>query len=134
MAALGEYGYYPKAHIFLSHALCINNSMQQRKASSFGLSLREFGHHMTSPMFMCFVLFLIWNNTLMMCDNGFRLYWVDMTFHMSFSMLLLLHDSRDDVKRKQQILLSWLLLGDFGPTYSPTFHDSVGGWKQEALL
>ena len=111
----------------LIHALCINDKMQHVKACSFWL--RDFGHHMTSPMFMCLVLFGIWHNTLMMCDNGVFLYWADMTFHMSFNMLPLLHDSHDDVKRQQEILFLWLLLGDFGPTYSPTFHDSVGGWQ-----
>ena len=64
-----------------------------------------FGHHMTFPMSMCFSFFLIWHNTLMMFDNGVCLYWAEMKFHMSFSMLLLLHDSHDDVKRQQEILL-----------------------------
>jgi len=94
---LGEYGCHPIAHISLTHALCINERMKQKKACLFWL--RDFGHHMTSPMFMCFVLIVIWHNTLMICDNGVCLYWIDMTFHMSFNMFLLLHDSHDDVKR-----------------------------------
>ena len=96
---LGEYDYYPKAHIFLSHALCINDSMKKRKECSFGLFLREFVHHMTSPMFMCFLLLVIWHSNLTMYDNGVDLYWDDMKFHMSISMFLLLHDSHYDVKR-----------------------------------
>ena len=82
---------------------------------------------MTYPMFMCFVLFVIWHDTLMMGDNGVFLYWDDMKVHMSFNMLLLLHDSQDDVDRQQEILLLWILLGDSGPTYSPTLHNNVGG-------
>ena len=47
---LGEYGYHPIAHNFQIHALCINDRMQQKKACSFWFPLREFGHHMTSPI------------------------------------------------------------------------------------
>ena len=86
-----------------------------------------------SPMFMCFVLFMIWHSTLMMCNDGVCLYWDDMEFHMSI-MILLLHYLHDNVKRQQEILFLWLLLGDFGPTYSPAFHDNDGGWKPEAFL
>ena len=57
---LGEYGCHQISHIFLTHVLCINDSIQQRKACSFCLSLREFGHHMTSPMSICFVLGKSW--------------------------------------------------------------------------
>lgn len=130
---LGEYGYYPMDHISLTDALHINGIMQHKKAWLLGLLLRELGHHMTSPMSMCFVLFGTWRNTLMMCNDGVCFYWDDMTFHMSINMLLL-HDPHYYVKRQQEILLLWLLLGEFGLTYSPTLHGNYGGWKEEAFL
>ena len=83
---LGEYGYHKIAHIFLIHALCINDILQQEKACTFWFHLREFGHHMTSITSMCFVLCKIWHKDLMMCINDDSLYWADVTFHMSISM------------------------------------------------
>ena len=80
---------------------------------------------MTSPMFMCFVLFVIWHSTLMICDNGVFLYWASMTFYMSFGMLLLFHDSHDGVKRQQDLLLLWFLLGEFGLSI---LHGGDGVW------
>ena len=110
---LGEYGYHPIAHIFLIHALCINDRMQQKKACSFWFHLREIGHHMTSPMSMCFVLGKAWHDILMMCIDYVSLYWADVTFHMSISMFLL-HDAHEGERKQQNLLFLWLLLGDFG--------------------
>ena len=75
--------------------------------------LREFDHHMTYPLSMCFILFETWHGTLMMCNDGVCLYWADVTFQMSISMFLL-HDTHEEVRRQQDILLLWLLLGEFG--------------------
>ena len=121
---LGEYGYHTIAHTFLIHALCINDSMEQRKECSFWLSLREFGHHMTSPMSMCFVLCKTWHGTLMMCIDGVCLYWDDVTFHMSISMFLL-HDAHEEERKQQYHLFLWFLLGEFGLSI---LHGGHGGW------
>ena len=95
---LGEYGYHPIVHIFLIHALCVNDKFQQRKACSFWFHLREVGHHMKSPMSMCFVLCKTWHGTLMMCINGAYLYWADVTSHMCISMILF-HDAHEEERR-----------------------------------
>ena len=49
---LGEYGYYPKFHIFLSHALGLNGRMHKKKAWFLWLTRREFGHPMLNLMSM----------------------------------------------------------------------------------
>ena len=127
---LGEYGYHPIAHIFLIHALCINDKMQQNKACSFWFPLRDFGHQMTSPMSMCFVLGKASHDALMMCIDSVYLYWVDVTFHMSIRMFLL-HDTHDEERKQQDLLLLWFLLGEFGLSI---LHGGDGGWQQRALL
>ena len=70
----------------------------------------------------------------MMWQQGAWLCWVDVTFYMSISMLLLhgLHD--DDVRWQQESLLLWLLLGEYGLIFSHTLHNEEGGLQQEALL
>ena len=90
--------------------------------------MREFGHHMTSPMSMCFVLGRICHGTLMMCINGAYLYWDDMKFHMPMIMSLL-HDAHKEGRRQKYLLLIWLLLGEFGLSI---LHEGDGGWKQRA--
>ena len=62
-----------------------------------------------------------------MCNDGIDLYWDDMTFHMSIIMLLL-HCLHENVKKQQDILLLWLILGEFGLTYSHSLHNDDGGW------
>ena len=121
---LGEYGYHQIAHIFLIHALCINYGIQQEKACSLWLTMREFDHHMTSPMSMCFELCKTWYGTLMMCINGAYLYWDDMKFHMPMIMSLL-HDAHGEERGQQDLLLLWLLLGEFGLSI---LHGGDGGW------
>ena len=104
--------------------------MKQKKACSFLFPLREIGHHMTSPMSMCFVMGKAWHDALMMCIDGVYLYWADVTFHMSISMFLI-HDAHEKERKQQDLLLLWLLLGEFGLS---NLHGGDGGWKQEALL
>ena len=48
----------------------------------------------------------------MMCIDDVSLYWVDVTFHMSISMFLL-HDAHEEERKQQDLLLLWLLLGEF---------------------
>ena len=69
-------------------------------------------------------------NFHMMWHKGACLYYVDETFHMS-TTILLLHDLHHDNVRWQQdeSLLLWLLLGEYGLNSSHTLYDIVGGWK-----
>ena len=66
----------------------------------------------------------------MMYINGVFLYWADVTFHMSISMFLL-HGAHEEVRRQQDLLLLWLLLGEFGLSI---LHGGDGRWQQRALL
>ena len=66
---LGEYGCHPIAHISLTHALCVNDRMKQNKACFFWL--REFGNHMTSPMFMQNIIHHpLWDEWVRMISKG----------------------------------------------------------------
>ena len=72
-------------------------------------------------------------NSHMMWHTGACLYYFNETSHMSIS-LLLLHDlHHDNARRHQESLLIWLLLGEYGLNYSHILHDTIGGWKHEAL-
>ena len=109
---LGEYGYYPIAHHFLNHALDFNDMLQQEKACINLFHLRKYGHHMTSPMSMCFALCKIWHIDLMMCIDDNNLYWDDVTYHMSISMGWF-HDAHEEERGQQGPLLLWLLLNEY---------------------
>ena len=56
---LSEYSYYPKVHIFLSRALCLNDRMHNKKSRLLWLLRREFGQHMLYLMSMYLLLFVI---------------------------------------------------------------------------
>ena len=45
--------------------------------------------------------------------------------------MFLLHDAHEEERKKQDLLLLWLLLGEFG---LPILHGGDGGWQQRALL
>ena len=53
-----------------------------------------------------------------------------MTFHMSISMFLL-HDVHEEERKQKDLLLLWLLLGEFGLSI---LHGGDGGWQRRALL
>ena len=99
--------------------------MQQKKACSLWFHLREIGHHMTSPMSMCFVLGKSWHNALLMCIDDVSLYWADLTFHIPISMFFL-HDAHEEERKQQDLLLLWFLLGDF---FLSILHGRDGGWQ-----
>ena len=97
---MGEYGYHPIVLNFLNHASHINDVLQEEKACSLLSPLREFGHHMTSPMSMCFTLCDIWNNDLMMCIQGGVFHGADVTF-LVFISVFLFHDAHVREKEGQ---------------------------------
>ena len=68
---------------------------------------------MTSPMSMCFTLYKIWHNDIMMCMDNDTLYWADMTYHMSISMVCF-HGAHEEERRQKDLLLIWLLLNEYG--------------------
>ena len=78
---------------------------------------------MTSPMSMCFSLCKIWHSDLMMCINDNTLYWADVTYHMSISMVWF-HDAHEEERRQQDLLLLGLLLVEFGLSI---LHEGDGG-------
>ena len=163
MLLLGEYDYYPIAHHFLNHALDFNVMLHQEKACTILTHLGEYGHHMTSPMSMCFALCKIWHIDLMMCIDDDTLYWADVTYHISISMVWF-HDAHEEERGQQYLLLLWLLLNEYGDhpiTHNflihalcikdklqqgractssfgklglPILHGGDGGWQKGALL
>ena len=154
---LGEYGYHPMAHVFLIHALHITGRMQKKKAWLLWLLMREFGHLMIYLISMyllflgiCFMylhvfmfgMYLMFMyvlgfgrkyNSHMMWHKGACFYYVDETSHMSINILLLHDLYHDNVRRQQESLFLWLLLGEYGLISSHTLHENDRGWKQEAL-
>ena len=73
-------------------------------------------------------------NSHMMWHQGACLYYVDVTSHMSITILLLHDLHHDNARRQQESLLLWLLLGEYAKMiYSHALHDIDGGWQQDAL-
>ena len=80
------------------HALHSIGVMQQQEAWMRWLLLRYFGHHMTYPISIGVLVFGTLYGTHMMWQQGAWLYWSDMTFYISISMLLLHELHYDDVR------------------------------------
>ena len=54
------------------------------------------------------------------------MYWGDVIYFMATIMLLLHSLYGDGVGRQQELLLLWILLGEYGLIFSHTLHDVAG--------
>ena len=97
--------------------------MGQQEAWLHWLLLKEFGHHVTYPSSKGMLVGEIWHGTRIIWQQGVWVHYVAITFFMSI-IIFSPHDLYDGgVKGKQELLLLWLLLGEYGQNFSHTFQD-----------
>ena len=95
----------------------------QQEARLHWLLLKEFGYHVTHSISRSMLVDGTWHNTCIIWQQVVWVHCVDMTLFMSIFMFSP-HDLYDGgVRRQQELLLLWLLLGEYGLNLSHTLQD-----------
>ena len=110
----------------LEHHLHIYDTRQQ-EARLRWLLVKEFGHPVPHSISKSWLVDEPWHGTCIIWQQGVWMYWGDVIFFISIIMFLS-HDFYDGgVRRQQELLLLWLLLGEYGLYFSHTLQHVSGG-------